>query len=81
MLVKEKYPDGYEDNLITFQSPSGELETGLPLETKDIYYLIKMPKSSLPDDEDDFDQSESVTDEFESLENLEIADDEESDED
>ena len=80
-LVKERYPEGYEDSLITFQTPKGEIEVGLPLETEDTYYLIKMPKRALPADDDDYDNSDGVGgDEFESFDNLQIAD-EASDED
>ena len=76
-LIKQKYPEGYEDSLITFQTPKGEIEIGLPLETEEIYYLIKMPKTVVQDDDDDFDNSDSGggTDDFENFDNLQIADD------
>lgn len=77
-LLKKEYPDGYEDNLITFQTLTGELAIGLPLETDDTYYLIRMPKASLPEDDDDDDDSGS-SDNFESLDNIEIADDDSDD--
>ncbi|NJK85051.1 MAG: hypothetical protein HC906_02845 [Bacteroidales bacterium] len=32
--VKEKYPDGFEDFLISFTNPKGEIEFGLPLRPK-----------------------------------------------
>ncbi len=69
-LIKKAYPDGYEENLISFQSPRGELELALPLETEEVSYLIKMPKHSLPDDEDFESDSgdEKASEEFESLE-------------
>lgn len=75
-LVKEEYPDGYDDSLITFQTLTGELATGLPLETEDVFYLIRMPKDLLPvdDDDDDGGNDSSETKTFESLENLQIAD-------
>lgn len=81
ILVKEKYPDGYEDSLITFQMPDGNLASALPLETDEIYYLIKMPKDSLPAEDDDLESTEPVSDEFESLENLQIADDSDDEDD
>ncbi len=81
LLIREKYPDGYEDNLITFQMPDGNLVSGLPLETDDAYYLIKMPKNSLPADDDDIDNTEGTSDEFENLENLQIADDDTDEDD
>ena len=75
-LIRQKYPDGYEDNLITFQTPKGEIEIGLPLETEEVYYLIKMPKTVVHDDDDDFDNSESSgSEDFENFDNLQIADD------
>ncbi len=74
-LIKSKYPDGFEDNLISFQLATGELASGLPLETDDTYYLIRMPKSVTPEEEDDYDNTESESDAFENLDNLQIADD------
>jgi len=74
-LIKSNYPDGFEDNLITFQTATGELASGLPLETDDTYYLIRMPKSVAPEEDDDYDNSESDSDNFENLDNLQIADD------
>ena len=79
--IKEKYPDGFEDNLITFQTATGELASGLPLETEDTYYLIRMPKSVAPDEDDDYDNSDSDSDNFENLDNLQIADDMADDDD
>ena len=74
-LIKIKYPDGFEDNLITFQTATGELASGLPLETEDIYYLIRMPKTVTPEEDEDYDNSGSDADSFDNLDNLQIADD------
>jgi hypothetical protein len=76
-LIKKQYPEGYEDSLITFHTPKGEIEIGLPLETEDTYYLIKMPKNSLPAEDDDYDNADPLTDSFENFDNLQIADTEE----
>ena len=74
-LVQQEYPDGYEDNLITFQTLTGELASGIPLETEDTYYLIRMPKNSAPVEDDEEESSNTPTTEnFESLDNLQIAD-------
>lgn len=76
-MIRQEYPDGYEDNLISFQTPTGELATALPLETEDISYLIKMPKDSVPAEEEEEEgggSSNSETQSFESLDNLQIAD-------
>lgn len=79
--IKEKYPEGFEDSLITFQAATGELATGLPLETEDTYYLIRMPKSVAAEEEDDYDNNNSDSDSFENLDNLQIADDMSDDDD
>ena len=78
-MVKEKYPDGFEDNLISFTNAKGEIEFGLPLETEDTSYLIKMPKNTVTEEEDDFDSGSSFGG-FDNFENLEIADEVEEDE-
>jgi hypothetical protein len=76
-LFKESYPDGYEDSLISFQTPTGELEFALPLETEEISYLIKMPKSTKADDDDDdiFESDSESAENFDNFDSLEIAED------
>jgi hypothetical protein len=74
-LIKKEYPDGFEDSLITFQTPNGELASGLPLETEDTYYLIRMPKVTVTEEEDEFDNNEADSESFENLDGLQIADD------
>jgi DNA-directed RNA polymerase subunit delta len=73
--VKKKYPDGFEDNLITFENSQGEIELALPFETDDTYYLIKMPKNNTAEEEEEEDYENSSLDEFDNFENLEITDD------
>jgi len=79
-LIKETYPDGYEESLIVFQTPAGELSSALPLETEDVSYLIRMPKGAAPDDDDDI-ESTSAENEFENFEDLEIAEESSSSDD
>jgi hypothetical protein len=45
----------------------------LPYETEDTYFLIKMPKSTASESEDDIESSSF--DEFDNFENLEIGED------
>ncbi len=71
--IKEKYPDGFDDHLITFTNTRGEIEVALPFETDDTYYLVKMPKSSAAEDEEEFETPSY--DEFDNFENLEIGED------
>jgi hypothetical protein len=73
-LIKKQYPDGYEDSLITFNTPKGDIEVGLPLETADTIYLIKMPKNTVASDDDDDDAPDPLGASFESFDNLQIAD-------
>ncbi len=78
--VRIKYPEGFEDNLITFETPKGEIELALPFETDDTYYLIKMPKNQRTEEDEDFGDNENTFDGFDNFENLDIAD-EDSEED
>lgn len=79
--VRLKYPEGFEDNLITFETPKGEIELALPFETDDTYYLIKMPKNQMPEEEEDFGDNENTFDGFDNFENLDIADEVSEDDD
>lgn len=72
-LIKQQYPDGFEDNLITFQMPTGELSLALPVETDEISYLIRMPNNSLPEDDEDYDSNSSSDSEFANFESLDMA--------
>ena len=72
--VKDKYPDGFEDNLITFENSRGEIELALPFESEETYYLIKMPKNNTAEEEEE-EYDNSAIDEFDNFENLEITDD------
>ncbi len=70
--LKTKYPDGYDDHIITFTNPRGEIKVAIPFETEDIYYLIKLPRTSAAEEEEDV---ESPTyDEFDNFESLDISD-------
>lgn len=74
--VQAAYPDGFEENLISFQTPKGELELALPFEFGETAYLIKMPKDTIPEpDEGDVASADEDLSNFESLEAAEnIAD-------
>ena len=79
--LKNTYPDGFEDSLITFQTPKGEIEVALPLETEEAYYLIKMPKSGYAEEDDEFgDGSGGGFSGFDNFENISIGDTEEVEE-
>lgn len=72
--LKEKYPDGYEDHMITFTNSKGEIEVAIPFETDEIYYLIKLPRTSATEEEEEI-ESSSYDEEFDNFESLDISDD------
>lgn len=55
-LVKQQYPSGYEQHLISYSDAQGKKVSALPFETDDVYYLIRMTvleaKRIVKDDED-----------------------------
>jgi hypothetical protein len=69
--IREKYPHGYVNDLITFTDKDKHIISALPYETEDISYLIKMPTSLHidTDEEAPVDTLDRVPD-SESLENL-----------
>lgn len=77
--LKERYPDGYDDHIITFTNSKGEIEVAIPFDTEEIYYLIKLPRNNATEEEEDVESSSfDEFDNFESLDiNDEVADEEE----
>ena len=55
--IRDAYPFGFSDELITITNKDGALIRALPFETEDKYYLVKMPVNDpkLVED-DDFDE-------------------------
>lgn len=55
-LVKQKYPSGYAEHLVTYNDKEGKKVSALPFETDDTYYLIRMTileaKRIVKEDED-----------------------------
>lgn len=41
-LVKQKYPAGYADHLVSYNDKEGKKVSALPFETDEAYYLIRM---------------------------------------
>jgi len=71
--LKQKYPDGYEDHMITFTNSKGEIEVAIPFETEEIYYLIKLPRTNSAEEEEDAESP--AFEDFDNFENLDISDD------
>lgn len=64
--VKLRYPEGFVDALIRFTDVDGKLNSALPFETEEKYYLIRMTKSEaliIIDDDDDYDDDGNLLDE------------------
>ena len=55
-LVKQRYPTGYADSLVSYSDKDGKKVSALPFETEDTYYLIRMSildaKRIVKEDED-----------------------------
>lgn len=72
-LINETYPEGYDDKLISFPLPTGELTLALPLETDEVSYLIRMPNNSVPEEREE--DSNTSPSEFDNFETLDVAED------
>ncbi|QNL20811.1 hypothetical protein HZR84_02250 [Hyphobacterium sp. CCMP332] len=65
--LKQKYPYGYADNLVSFVNKEGNKVSALPFETEEIYYLIRMTISQankIIEDDDDYDKDGNLKEEF-----------------
>lgn len=65
--IKVKYPDGYEENLITFTNKEGKYVSALPFETEEIYYLIRMTEREarkIIKEDDDYNDDGKLRDDF-----------------
>lgn len=83
--LKKKYPDGFTDYLRRYPKPNGEFFFAVPLDIKDMHYLIKIEaKVDNLITEEDFDKyfgDASDVDDKEEISEVEIADDDTDDED
>ncbi len=64
--IKLAYPEGFEDYLIKFVNKEGKYQSGLPFETEDKYYLVKMTRDEakeLIEEDDDYDEDGNLRDE------------------
>ena len=63
--IKLAYPEGFEDHLIRFTNKDGEYQSGLPFETEDRYYLVKMTREEAGEiiaEDDDYDDDGNLKD-------------------
>lgn len=57
--IKLVYPMGFSRHLVTFTNKDGLKKKGLPFETEDYYYLIRMTEEkahAIIEDDDDYDE-------------------------
>lgn len=57
--IKLVYPMGFVKHLVTFTNKDGEKKKGLPFETEDYYYLIRMTENkaeAIIEDDEDYDE-------------------------
>ena len=67
LRLKQKYPYGYADNLVSFTNKEGNKVSALPFETDDVYYLIRMTVSQankIIEDDDDYDKDGNLKEDF-----------------
>ncbi|MEO9483209.1 MAG: hypothetical protein ABJG47_07175 [Ekhidna sp.] len=60
------YPEGFEEYLIKYVNKDGLYQSGLPFETEDKYFLVKMTReeaNSLIAEDDDYDDDGNLRDE------------------
>jgi hypothetical protein len=72
--IREKYPAGYLNDLITFTDKDRHIISALPYETEDVSYMIKMPSSLHIDTEEE--ESVDTLDRLSGSESLEDLDEE-----
>ena len=81
--LKLQYPEGFAESLIRFTDINGKLNSGLPFETEEKYYLIRMTKSEalvIIDDDSDYDDDGNLLDEVREAYRDILDDDEDDDE-
>ncbi len=57
--IKLVFPMGFSKHLVTFTNKEGQKRKGLPFETEDYYYLIRMSEAkavAIIEDDDDYDE-------------------------
>ncbi len=66
-LVKNEYPSGYAEHLVTYNDKDGKKVSALPFETDDTYYLIRMTileAKRIVKEDDDFDDDGHLKEEI-----------------
>lgn len=64
--IKLVYPQGFTNHLVSFTNRNGEIRKGLPFETEDFYYLIRMSVAKaeeIVENDEDYDENGKLTSE------------------
>jgi DNA-directed RNA polymerase subunit delta len=72
--IKLSYPDGFVENLVKYDNAEGKRVSALPLETEDVYYLIRMTADEaeqIIEDDDDYEDGVLREDFEDDVENAE----------
>lgn len=70
-LVKQRYPSGYSEHLVSYNDKDGKKVSALPFETDDTYYLIRMTileAKRIVKEDDDFDDDGHLKEEIADVE-------------
>lgn len=65
--IKLAYPEGFKEHLIKFMNKDGEYQSGLPFETEEKYYLVKMTRAEAAEliaEDDDYDDEGNLKDDI-----------------
>lgn len=67
--IKLNYPDGFEQNLISYKNSEGKRISALPFETEEKYYLVRMTRAEaleIIEDDEDYDDEGRLIEEVRS---------------
>jgi hypothetical protein len=68
--IKLIYPMGFTRHLVTFTNKEGQIKKGLPFETNDFYYLIRMTEAkaeAIVEDDEDYDETGTLKKDIKAL--------------
>lgn len=65
--IKMEYPNGFENNLISYTDAKGNKVSALPFETEEAYYLVRMTLSEakrIIEEDEDYDEGGNLREDF-----------------
>ncbi|MBK7343382.1 MAG: hypothetical protein IPJ06_10015 [Saprospiraceae bacterium] len=79
--IKLQYPRGFAQHLITYTNAEGKKVSALPFDTEEVYYLVRMTiqeARQIIAEDDDYDASGNLREDFGDDEDFVAADDNDS---